>query len=163
MFSTSCVITLISHPLDISKFPTAFLRLHFSHPAGSEHAQWTCPSPYKVLFFSYPSDLMKSTVVDESLSSTKLQFCSRENQLATIITTEWESCINYYSYSYPHHLCLMALSYCWLLVPCSRPGLFFVMSFPLFGFLSPCVELFVHDLFLWCMYCLCVCLVFLLF
>ena len=42
----------------------------------------------KVLFFSYPSDLMKSTVVDESLSSTKLQFCSRENQLATIITTE---------------------------------------------------------------------------
>ena len=30
----------------------------------------------------YPSDLMKSTVVDESLSSTQLQFCSRENQLA---------------------------------------------------------------------------------
>ena len=29
---------------------------------------------------------MKSTVVDESLSSTQLQFCSRENQLATIIS-----------------------------------------------------------------------------
>ena len=28
------------------------------------------------LFFSYPSDLMKSTVVDESLSSMNLQFCS---------------------------------------------------------------------------------------
>ena len=37
---------------------------------------------------SYPSDLMKSTVVDESLSLTTLQFCSRENQVATIITTE---------------------------------------------------------------------------
>ena len=35
------------------------------------------------LVSSYPSDLMKSTVVDESLSSTQLQFCSRENQLAT--------------------------------------------------------------------------------
>ena len=40
------------------------------------------------MFFSYPSDLMKSTVVDESLSSTQLQFCSRENQLATINSTE---------------------------------------------------------------------------
>ena len=28
-----------------------------------------------------PSDLMKSTVVDESLSSMNQQFCSRENQL----------------------------------------------------------------------------------
>ena len=28
--------------------------------------------------------LMKSIVVDESLSATQLQFCSRENQLATI-------------------------------------------------------------------------------
>ena len=32
------------------------------------------------------SDLMKSTVVDERLSSNQHQFCSRENQLATIIT-----------------------------------------------------------------------------
>ena len=45
-------------------------------------------SPYKVLFFSLPSDLMKSTVVDKSLSSTQLQLCSRENQLATINPTE---------------------------------------------------------------------------
>ena len=37
---------------------------------------------------------MKSTAVDESLSSTQLQFCSRENQLATINPTEWETCIN---------------------------------------------------------------------
>ena len=28
-----------------------------------------------------PSDLMKSTAVDESLSSMNQQFCSRENQL----------------------------------------------------------------------------------
>ena len=75
------------------QIPTAFLRLHFTHPAGSEHAQWTCHSPYKVLFFSYPSDLMKSTVVGESLS-TQLQFCSRENQLATINTADWETCIS---------------------------------------------------------------------
>ena len=37
---------------------------------------------------------MKSTVVDESLSSTQLQFCSRENQLATINPTAWETYIN---------------------------------------------------------------------
>ena len=37
-----------------------------------------------MLFFSYPSDLMKSTVVDESLSSTQQLFCSGENQLVTI-------------------------------------------------------------------------------
>ena len=38
-------------------------------------------------------DLMKSTVVDESLSSTQLQFCSRENHCATINPTEWETCM----------------------------------------------------------------------
>ena len=64
-------------------FPLLSLDYTFHIPAGSEHAQWTRHSPYKVLFFSYPSDLMKSTVVDESLSSTQLQFCSSENQLAT--------------------------------------------------------------------------------
>ena len=32
-----------------------------------------------------PSDLMKSTVVDESLSSMNLQFCSRENQLLQLL------------------------------------------------------------------------------
>ena len=31
-----------------------------------------------------PSDLMKSTAVDESLSSMNQQFCSRENQLLQI-------------------------------------------------------------------------------
>ena len=40
------------------------------------------------LITCYPSDLMKSTVVDESLSSIQLQFCVRENQLATINPTE---------------------------------------------------------------------------
>ena len=43
--------------------------------------------PYQVLFFSYPSDLMKSAVVDESLSSMNLQFCSRENQLLSLFTS----------------------------------------------------------------------------
>ena len=32
-----------------------------------------------------PSDLMKSTAVDESLSSMNQQFCSRENQLLQIV------------------------------------------------------------------------------
>ena len=46
----------------------------------SEH----CYTPYKVLFFSFPSDLMKSSVVDKSLFSTQQLFYSREDQLATI-------------------------------------------------------------------------------
>ena len=32
-----------------------------------------------------PSDLMKSTIVDESLSSMNQQFCSRENQLVQLL------------------------------------------------------------------------------
>ena len=32
-----------------------------------------------------PSDLMKSTAVDESLSSINQQFCSRENQLLQML------------------------------------------------------------------------------
>ena len=32
-----------------------------------------------------PSDLMKSTAVDESLSSMNQQFCSRENQLLQML------------------------------------------------------------------------------
>ena len=32
-----------------------------------------------------PSDLMKSTVVDESLSSMNVQFCSRENQFLQLL------------------------------------------------------------------------------
>ena len=32
-----------------------------------------------------PSDLMKSTVVDESLSSMNQEFCSRENQLLQLL------------------------------------------------------------------------------
>ena len=42
--------------------------------------------------------VMKSSVVDESLSSTQLQLCSRENQLATINLTEWEIYINNYTF-----------------------------------------------------------------
>ena len=38
----------------------------FHIPLGSGHAQWSCYSPYKVLLSAIPSDLMKSTVVDES-------------------------------------------------------------------------------------------------
>ena len=37
---------------------------------GSEHTHRTSQNPYKLQFFSSPSDLMKSTVVDESLSTT---------------------------------------------------------------------------------------------
>ena len=66
-------------------FPLLSLGYTFHTPAGSEHTQWTCHLPYKVLFFNYPSDLMKSTVVDESLSSMNLQFCSRENQLLQLL------------------------------------------------------------------------------
>ena len=77
----------------VNNYPTLFIKeipgmktYHIkTTPAGSEHVQWTCHFPYKVLFFSYPSDLMKSAVVDESLSSNQLQFCSRENHLATTL------------------------------------------------------------------------------
>ena len=72
------------------------------------HAQWTCHSPYKVLFFSYPSDLMKSTVVDESLSSMNLQFCSRENQLTTTISS---------IFSYPKPILLYLLFSIFYLYP----------------------------------------------
>ena len=37
-----------------------------------------------------PSDLMKSTVVDESLSSMNQQFCSRENQLLQLETLSFQ-------------------------------------------------------------------------
>ena len=37
--------------------------------------------PYKVQFISSPSDLMKYTVVDESLSTTTTRVCSREKLL----------------------------------------------------------------------------------
>ena len=35
-------------------------------------------------FSAIPSDLMKSTVMDESLSSMNQQFCSKENQLLQV-------------------------------------------------------------------------------
>ena len=37
-----------------------------------------------------PSDLMKSTVVDESLSSMNQQFCSRENQLLQLVLMSFD-------------------------------------------------------------------------
>ena len=45
-----------------------------------------------------PSDLMKSTAVDESLSSMNQQFCSRENQLLQMLqqnekSTQIKACI----------------------------------------------------------------------
>ena len=57
-----------------------------SHSVGLIVARWLsleqdC-SWVEVKLSSVPSDLMESTVVDESLSSTQLQFYSRENQLA---------------------------------------------------------------------------------
>ena len=57
-------------------------------PHGHETTATMQEGPYKVLFSDIPSDLMKSTVVDESLSSMNLQFCSRENQLLQYTTTE---------------------------------------------------------------------------
>ena len=74
------------HLIWIPNFPLLSLSYTFHTPIGSGHAQWACHSPYKVLSFSNSSDLMKSTVVDESLSSMNLQFCSRENQLL-----QWDS------------------------------------------------------------------------
>ena len=50
----------------VLSFPLLSLGYTFHTPVVSGHAQRACHSPYKVLFFSYPSDLMKSTVVDES-------------------------------------------------------------------------------------------------
>ena len=38
-----------------------------------------------------PSDLMKSTAVDESLSSMNQQFCSRENQLLQMLQQKEKS------------------------------------------------------------------------
>ena len=45
---------------------------------------------YKHLVSRFPSDLMKSTVVDESLSSFKPMYCSRENQASTRLSQQYE-------------------------------------------------------------------------
>ena len=46
----------------------------------------------------FPSDLMKSTVVDESLSSYKPMYCSREYQASTRLIQQYEkSTLNYTS------------------------------------------------------------------
>ena len=42
-----------------------------------------------------PSDLMKSTAVDESLSSMNQQFCSRENQLLQMLQQNEKSTQKY--------------------------------------------------------------------
>ena len=42
-------------------------------------------SPHIRSLSAIPSDLMKSTAVDESLSSMNQQFCSRENQLLQML------------------------------------------------------------------------------
>ena len=54
---------------------------------------------------------MKSTAVDESLFSMNQQFCSRENQLLQIATTEWEIYINmiYFFWNNDLSLCLSVL------------------------------------------------------
>ena len=67
-------------------------------------------APYKVLSFSYPSDLMKSTVVDESLSSTQLQFCSRENQLATSTNISLNNVLSIRNIK--HNFILVSISIC---------------------------------------------------
>ena len=41
----------------------------------------------------FPSDLMKSTVVDESLSSFKPMYCSREYQASTRLIQQYEKSI----------------------------------------------------------------------
>ena len=45
---------------------------------------------YKRLVSRFPSDLMKSTVVDESLSSFKPMYCSREYQASTRLIQQYE-------------------------------------------------------------------------
>ena len=47
-----------------------------------------------------PSDLMKSTVVDESLSSMNQQFCSRENQLLQLLQQNEKSTSIYTYFTY---------------------------------------------------------------
>ena len=47
-----------------------------------------------------PSDLMKSTVVDDSLSSMNQQFCSRENQLLQLLQqNEKSTSMSFYALS----------------------------------------------------------------
>ena len=43
-----------------------------------------------VIVSRFPSDLMKSTVVDESLSSFKPMYCSREYQASTRLIQQYE-------------------------------------------------------------------------
>ena len=52
--------------------------------------------PYVLLVSRFPSDLMKYTVVDESLSSFKPMYCSREYQASTRLIQQYEkSTLNY--------------------------------------------------------------------
>ena len=56
-----------------------------------------CLYIYKHLVSRFPSDLMKSTVVDESLSSYKPMYCSREYQASTRLIQQYEkSTLNVY-------------------------------------------------------------------
>ena len=66
--------------------------LPFSHLlTGFEHAHRTSWNPYKAQFFSSSSDLMKSTVADESLSATTTRvLVQRETTYLLQDTTEWE-------------------------------------------------------------------------
>ena len=78
-----------------------FLRLHFSHPFRF----WACSVSFAIphircCLSAIPSDLMKSIVVDESLSSMNLQFCSRENQLLQLLQQNEKPTSIYYSAVY---------------------------------------------------------------
>ena len=70
----------------IKYFPLHSLGYTFHTPVGSGYAQWSLAFPHiRCCLSAIPSDLMKSTAVDESLSSMNQQFCSRENQLLEML------------------------------------------------------------------------------
>ena len=63
-----------------------------------------------------PSDLMKSTAVDESLSSMNQQFCSRENQLLQMLQQNEKSTQTFWCSSVISASC-KSTSYVYLYLP----------------------------------------------
>ena len=66
-------------------FPLLSLGYTFHTPVGSGHDSELATPHILYCLSAIPSHLMKSTVVDESLSSMNQQFCSRENQLLQLL------------------------------------------------------------------------------
>ena len=80
VFSPSSTITVIPTHRAIKYFPLLSLGYTFHTPLGSGMLSELVFPHIRCCLSAIPSDLMKSTAVDESLSSMNQQFCSRENQ-----------------------------------------------------------------------------------